>query len=486
MTEPSDTKEAKQRRPLKRVLRVVIILVLVASVAVALMPTILSTDGFRNSMVSEANRNLGGTVEIDDLSLGWTGTQSIAGLTLWPGEPGETEPLFELPSASFNLEILPLLSGNVAIESEVTDFKLRLVVHEDGSTSLEDFLGRSLRNATPEEVADTVGGKVGERLPRRVELDLPGLAADVRLTNGLALLVDERLGITTGVENLTITATSKRYSDPLVIDVTADLRVGEVRSPFTMRLSALGEDDAWDLSLKTEGLQPGSLTTPLLAAAFPLLAGDSGSPVNISAPMDLDLNLGGSSLEDLLAGALDSLTGNVVINLQEGGISGGLFGKLQDALGMAGAGGIELPSGLASMGDALSLEFHGFAGTLAIADGRVTVNNASLRNARGESRPLPIEGYASLDGTLHYKIPWTALVSSAKAAKYLEDRYLSIEGPFAAPTYDMGLSDLVEGALKNELDNKLGEAQEELKDKLGDKLGDELKDKLGSLFKKKP
>jgi len=484
MTEPSDAKEPKKRRPLGRVLRMVIGLVLVAVVLVALVPTILSSDRVRNSMVSEANRNLGGTVEIDDLSLGWTGEQGITGLRLWPGDPGATEALFELPSASFDMKILPLLSGNVALASQVTGFKARLVVHEDGSTSLEDFLGRTLRHASPEEVAGKVGGKVGKKLPRRVELDLPGLVADVRLTDGSALLVDESIGVTTGVENLQITATSKRYADPLVIDISADLRVGDTLAPFALRATALGDDQAWNLSLKTENLQPGSLTTPLLAAAFPLLAGESGSPVSIAAPLDLDITLGGDSLEDLLAGALDSLTGTAAIKLHDGGVSGGLFGKIQDALSMAGAGGMQLPSGLSSLGDGLSLDFHGFEGTLSIADGRVQVQNASLRNADGELRPFPIEGYASLDGTLHYKIPWTALIDSGKAAKYLTGRYLSIEGPFAAPTYDMGLSDLVEGAIQNELDDKLDEAKQELEQKLGDKLGDELKDKLGGLFKK--
>jgi hypothetical protein len=436
-------------------------------------------------MVSEANRNLGGTVEIDDIALGWTGEQGITGLRLWPSEPGATEALFELPSASFEMKILPLLSGNIAIESQVTGFKARLVVHADGSTSLEDFIGRPLRHGSPEEVAGKVEEKVGQKLPRRVKLDLPGLAADVRLTDGSALLVDESLGVTTGVENLQITATSKRYDDPIVIDITADVRVGDTRGPFEARISALGDDEAWSLSMKTENLQPGSLTTPLLAAAFPLLAGESGSPVSIAAPMDLELSLGGGSLEDLLAGALDSLTGTAKINLHDGNLSGGLFGKIQDALGMAGATGLDLPSGLSGM-DGLSLDFHGFAGTLAIGDGKVHVQDASLLDGKGGSRPLPIEGYASLDGTLHYKIPWTALVDSGSANKYLDGRYLSIEGPWGAPEYDMGLSDMVEGAIQNELDEKLGEAQKELEEKLGEKLDDELKDKLGGLFKKKP
>jgi hypothetical protein len=484
MTESGDAKEPKKRRPLGRVLRVVIILVLVAVVVVALVPTILSSDSFRNSMVAEANRNLGGTVEIDDLALGWSGEQGISGLRLWPGEPGATEALFELPSASFEMKILPLLSGNVAIESRVTGFKARLVVHEDGSTSLEDFLGRTLRHS-PEEVAEKVEEKVGDKLPRRVRLDLPGLAADVRLTDGSALLVDEALGITTGVENLQVTATSKRYADPLVIDIRADVRVGDSRGPFQATLTALGDDEAWSLSMQTEDLRPGSLTAPLLAAAFPLLAGDSDSPVGIEAPMNLDLQLGGDSLEDLLAGALESLTGTATISLQDGNVSGGLFGKIQDALGMAGASGFDLPGGLGGAGG-LSLDFHGFDGTLNIADGKLHVRDASLRNSKGESRPLPIEGYASLDGTLHYKIPWTALIDSASAASYLDGRYLSIEGPFAAPTYELGLSDLVEGAIQSEIDDKLGEAQKELEEKLGEKLDDELKDKLGGLFKKKP
>jgi len=140
MTEPETV---KRRSPIARVLRVVLVVVLLAIVAVAFLPTILSSEGFRNRVVTEANRNLGGTIELGELQLGWFGEQRVAGLRLWPGDAGRDEPLLDLPAASFQMEILPLLQGRLAVKAEVTDFNARLVVHEDGSTNLEEFLGVS-------------------------------------------------------------------------------------------------------------------------------------------------------------------------------------------------------------------------------------------------------------------------------------------------------------------------------------------------------
>ena len=100
-----------------------------------------------------------------------------------------------------------------------------------------------------------------------------------------------------------------------------------------------------------------------------VLAGDgSGQPIEISAPLDLDLALSGTSLEETLSGELGSLTGNVGVGLGEGGIEGGVFGRVQEALGQLAGQGLSLP---AELSEAFSLQFHGFSGQLAIADGRV-------------------------------------------------------------------------------------------------------------------
>jgi hypothetical protein len=483
MTEPETV---KRRSPLSRVLRVVLVVVLLAIVAVAFLPTILSSEGFRNRVVTEANRNLGGTVELGQLQLGWTGEQRVAGLRLWPGEAGQGEPLLDLPTAAFQMEILPLLQGRLAVQAEVTDFEARLVVHEDGSTNLEEFLGVRFSQRPEVDAPDVPSGPTH----RDVKIEAPGLVADIVLKGGTALLVDEQRGLTTGVENLVITATSKRYNDPLELAVDADLRLNEIRSPFALQATALGRDDpGWSLGVQAERLQPGSLTAPLLAAAFPLLAGDgSGEPIEISAPLDLDLSLSGTSLEETLSGELSSLTGNIGVGLGEGGIEGGVFGRVQEALGgLAGGQGLQLP---AELSETLSLKFHGFSGQLAIADGRVAIEEAFLGEASGEQRPLPIEGYATLDGTLHYRIPWTGLLPGTSAAKYLAERALTIEGPLTGPELGFGLEGLLDETLKAELDQKLeeakGELQQALDEALEEKLGEDAdKLDLGGLLRDK-
>jgi hypothetical protein len=252
--------------------------------------------------------------------------------------------------------------------------------------------------------------------------------------------------------------------------------MNDTRAPFTLSASALDPDtDDWSLSLTAQDLQPGSLTAPLLAAAFPLLAGDgSGAPVRIAAPLDVRLDLAGDSIEDALSGRLTGMTGGADLSLGDGQVQGGLLGRVQEALGGLGASGIALPEGLSPGG--LDLSFHGFRGSIAIADARVTVREAALVGRDGQTRPLPIEGWASLDGTLHYRIPWTALIHGKHTA-LLEGRALSIEGHFSGPKFDLGLSGALEGALENAVQDTL---QEKLKEKLGEQAGGELD--LGGLL----
>jgi hypothetical protein len=225
-------------------------------------------------------------------------------------------------------------------------------------------------------------------------------------------------------------------------------------------------------------LQPGALTTPLVAAAFPLLAAGGGDePLSIAAPLDLSGQVSGSSLETALNGDLSALTGSLGVTLGDGQVSGGLLGKLRstlsglgggkaggllDALGKAGG---EQAGALGAL-SAIDLSFHGFSGRLELAGGKASIADATWTGGDGVARPLPVEGHMQLgsglvDSTLHYRIPWTALVPSGSASELLKGRYLALSGPLGAPAFDLGLDDVVQDAAKSKLD-------EAIQEKLGD------------------
>ena len=466
--EPGKSAQPKSRGPLGKLLLLAIVLLVLLVAFVALLPTILSTDGFRNTLVDGANESLGGAIEIDGLHFSWGGEQRIEGLRLWPEAVGRGEPLLSLPSAGFEMDIMALITSGPDVRAAIEGFDARLVVHADGTTSLEDFLGVAMGSAEPEAP--------GEPAPRGepLEIDAPAVKADIALRGGRALLVDEASGLTTGVENLAITLTSESFDAPLVLHVTADLRVGENRSPFELTARGLGrDDDGWSVSFATSGLQPGALTTPLVAAAFPLLsAGGGDEPFSIAAPLDLSGDIGGASLEAALNGDLSALTGSLGLTLGDGQITGGVLGNLQSSLsGLGGGGGGILDALGKAAGDkagglgalsGLDLSFHGFSGTLELADGKASIADALWTGADGQARPLPIEGHMQLgtgldDSTLHYRIPWAALVPSKSAADLLKGQYLTLSGPLGAPTFDLGLDDVVQDAAQSKLDQALEE-----------------------------
>ena len=465
----SDGAKPKTRGPLGKLLLLAMVMLVLSVAFVALLPTILSTDGFRNTLVDGANESLGGAIEVDRLQFSWGGTQRIEGLRLWPEAVGRGEPLLSLPSAEFEMDILALVLSGPNVRAAIEGFDARLVVHPDGSTSLEDFLGVEL--GTAGDAPDAPDAPRGEP----VEIAAPDLKADIALRGGRALLVDEASGLTTGVENLEITLVSEDYDAPLVLRVTADLRLGENRSPFELTATGLGDDGGWNVSFATSGLQPGPLTTPLVSAALPLLASMGGEPVSIAAPLDLSANLGGTSLEDVINGDLSALTGSLGLTLGDGQISGGLLGNLQSALSGLGGGGGGGGGLLDALGKAagdkagslgalsgLDLSFHGFTGTLQLADGKASIADALWTGSDGTPKPLPIEGHMQLgsglaDSTLHYRIPWTALVPTSSAADLLKGQFLTLSGPLGAPAFDLGLQGALEGAAKGKLDQALEE-----------------------------
>lgn len=511
MSQASDTADAKPApRKGRLFVRLILTLVVLFVALVAALPTILSSDFIRQRGLEGANGAVAGTIELDDMSLSWTDGQSLSGLRAWPRGAGDGEPLFSLPSASFDMAYLPVLSGTFDVTADVSGFDAQLVLREDGSTNIDEFLGA-------QRGGDAGGGEGGGGAPSDPPTlpDLP-LKADIQLRDGRAIVVDEALGITSGVEGLTVSITSPSASAPIDIDVGAQVRLQDSLAPFSLKAKALGADDAGaTLAITSSGLQPGAIGTPILAAAFPLLAGDgTGQPPRIEAPVDFDVDVTTPDLAKLLAGDVAGLKGSIGVELGDGKISGTVMSIVRGALDDLNVGGLGLGDGGLTVGgfdvgalaaqtgagsDALgklgaanealqglkSLEFRGFSSRLELDGALAKIADATLTTSDGETRPLPIEGQFDLQArTLDYRIPWSALLPSDRqeVAALLDGRAISIRGPVGQPAIELGLADVfeqgVQNALQSELDKLQGRAQAEV-----DKAVGELEKKADSKLK---
>ncbi len=463
---------------------------------VAALPAILSSDFIRQRGLTGANDAVAGSIELDDLSLSWTEGQSISGLRAWSRGIGEGQPLFALPSASFDMKYLPILAGNFDITAEITGFDAQLVLHPDGSTNIDEFLGATRGDGSP-------GG--GSEPSKPVELPEVPLIADIKLRDGSATIVDEALGITSGVENLEVAITSPSASAPIDIDITANVRIQDTLAPFSMKASALGSDGGATITMSSTGLRPGAISSPILAAAFPLLAGDgTGQVPKIDAPLSFGVDVDAPDLAALLAGDVGGLTGSLDFEMGEGQISGTVMSVVRKALEDLNLGGLGMGDGGLTVGgfdvgalakkaggntgafdqlnaanEALGglkqLTFRGFSSTLVLEGSKATIGGATLTTSDGETRPLPINGHFDLETrTLHYAIPWGQLLPSDRpeVAALLEGRAIAITGPVTAPVIDLGLADVlkdgVQNALQAEIDKLKGRASDEVDKALGE------------------
>lgn len=131
-------KPKKKKRRLLKVLATLFILLLVF---IALLPTLVST-GFGTGMVlSFVNKGMPGTVEIDDLNVGWFSSTSIKSMRL---KDPDGEVVLAATVDAPNVTLISLIRGDMAIgDATLTADEVNIEQYKDGTTNLERALGPS-------------------------------------------------------------------------------------------------------------------------------------------------------------------------------------------------------------------------------------------------------------------------------------------------------------------------------------------------------
>ena len=126
----------KQR---SKLLRVVVVAIVALVLLVLLTPYALSLGFLRSRVISEANNNLRGKVEVEEVSFSWFSGVSVAGLRVDnpPGFPTE-RPAVTMKSLKADVSLGSLLFGNVLANAEITGLEVNVEQNADGTTNLQE------------------------------------------------------------------------------------------------------------------------------------------------------------------------------------------------------------------------------------------------------------------------------------------------------------------------------------------------------------
>ena len=127
----------KQR---SKLLRVVVVAIVALVLLVLLTPYALSLGFLRSRVISEANNNLRGKVEVEEVSFSWFSGVSVAGLRVDnpPGFPTE-RPAVTMKSLKADVSLGSLLFGNVLANAEITGLEVNVEQNADGTTNLQEL-----------------------------------------------------------------------------------------------------------------------------------------------------------------------------------------------------------------------------------------------------------------------------------------------------------------------------------------------------------
>ncbi len=219
MSEKPDT--GKKRRFLKKaVLALALVFFLSAVIlaaAVALAPTVISSDWVRTRIEKLAADNLGRAVAIDDIDCSWSKGVRLTGIRLADDPAFSDQPLFYLKSASADLSLKNIFKKHVGFTVSSDGAEIRLVRDKSGLTNIEKLLSE----LAPAQEAETA--------PEPVEAQPPAVALPVNVQgkihlDGISIQVADRM---TG-KTLSASDASFRLEIPdlATAPVTLDLSAG--------------------------------------------------------------------------------------------------------------------------------------------------------------------------------------------------------------------------------------------------------------------
>ena len=179
---PLPTAEPRGRRCRSRwLLRTFLCLLLLAGIAIAFLPRILSTNFSREKLESLIGAGLAAPFEIGELSLSWLGVQRLDNLRIGPptadkGASAEDE-ILSINSARVEVGLLPLLAGEGAVTIVVDGVDVFVHRDADGIFNFEKILPLKIEHTSSGDKESKEGDKDPRKgndtqSPQDVQLDI--------------------------------------------------------------------------------------------------------------------------------------------------------------------------------------------------------------------------------------------------------------------------------------------------------------------------
>lgn len=231
---------------IKKLFLALVVLVVVLVLAAVALVLFVDVNRFKPQIESLVAEQTGRNLSIDgDLSLSLFPRLALSLPPTTLSEPdGQGQP-FSIQGASVGVAVMPLLSGSLQAEVvRLEGLRAKLVIHEDGSTSIDDLIGAGGEAAPGGSGEPPAEG--GGRMPLN-EIRIGGL----EIVDAAVTVDDRQRGDTIQVTGLALTA--------------GEIADG-VTTPVTLTAALSGTAPPMQLDVRMEGELTPDLATPALTA----------------------------------------------------------------------------------------------------------------------------------------------------------------------------------------------------------------------------
>lgn len=189
MASPAPIPPERKRRWVKRLALSVAVLLLVALLLIAFLPTILTSGPLRRFALARVNEALpAGDVTLDGLAFGWLTTFRLDGLRI---RDADGAPLLALQNVRINRSLWEMLTKADRLGTvEIRGLDVRIVRRADGSFAFTDLMGPAAPEAPhpTEDEATPFELRLSKLLP---PIQIPTAALDIRLIDWKLLYTDD-------------------------------------------------------------------------------------------------------------------------------------------------------------------------------------------------------------------------------------------------------------------------------------------------------
>ncbi len=428
---------------MKRILIGFAVLVLVLIVVVVAVPFLIPADTYKQQITQAVKDATGRDLTIDgnfDLRFGLTTSVSAEGIRFANAEWGEAPALAQIGKFAVDVELLPLLGGEVSVPRlELADATIALETDAEGRNNW-DFAGAADSTAPSESDSGDTGGGGG----------IAAHLGDLSIDNVTLSMTDARSGERIDAALVRARVASESADDPMVIEVEGNWgddplivegQVGSIAAatgggPFPVDIKA----DAFGIQVALNGgiadpQAPSGLDLALSVNARNLsgLKAFAGDGLPTAGPLELTAKIVGApdalDVNDIQFnfGNTD-LAGNVALRMagERPSVTAKLASNKVDLVELQPAGGAEAAGG---------------GGTGADSGGGTAVTGKVF-----PSDPLPLDGLsaadADIDVTIAELVTPTLTVRDTVVKVALKDGRLQVE-PLTATVADSKIDGMV-------------------------------------------